>query len=124
MEEEATMVLLVDDDPELLNALEAVLARAHVPFVSAHSLAEVEALSPRLDLVTTAILDVNLGEDVPSGVDVASWLHDHHPLARIVFMTGHAANHPLVRAAAGMDGQVVAKPISSKRLIGIAQGAA
>jgi ActR/RegA family two-component response regulator len=73
--------------------------------------------------LTTAILDVNLGPGEPSGVDVAAWVRAHHPDARIVFMTGHAPNHPLVRAASGADGEVLAKPIDTKRLIGIAQGA-
>jgi len=113
------MVLLVDDDPDLLEVLALVLDRAHVRHLAAHSFAEVEALEPVLDGLTTAILDVNLGAGEPTGVDIADWLHARHPKTRIVFMTGHAPNHPLVLAASG--GEVLAKPIDTKRLIRIAQ---
>jgi DNA-binding NtrC family response regulator len=116
------MVLLVDDDADLLDVLGVVLDRAHISRVSAHSLAEVEALDGRLDDLTTAILDVNLGPDEPSGVEVAAWLRARHPDARIVFMTGQAPNHPWVRAATGAEGEVLAKPIDTKRLLGIARG--
>lgn len=119
----ATMVLLVDDDPDLLEALGLVLEMAHVPYVAAGSLAEVEALDGRLTNLTTAILDVNLGPSEPSGADVATWLHVRHPGARIVFMTGHAPDHPLVRAASGTEGTVLVKPVGAQRLLDVARGA-
>jgi CheY-like chemotaxis protein len=116
------MVLVVDDDADLVRIMGLVLDKAGVPYVAAHSLAEVEALDAHLHDITTALLDVNLGEGEPTGIDVAAWVHGHQPDARIVFMTGHASDHPLVRAAAGIDGAVLTKPINTERLIGVARG--
>lgn len=118
----ATMVLLVDDDPDLLEVLGLLLEHARLRHVAARSLREVEALDGKLDDLDTAILDVNLGPGKASGVEVAAWLCQRHPDARIVFMTGHAPDHPLVRAATGTHGQVLAKPIDARQLIRIARG--
>lgn len=116
------MVLLVDDDPDLLEVLGLLLEHARLSHVAARSLREVKALDDRLGDLTTAILDVNLGAGMASGVEVAAWLRERHPGARIVFMTGHAPDHPLVRAATGTRGQVLAKPIDARQLIRIARG--
>lgn len=115
------MVLLVDDDADLVEMFGLLFSRHGIPHRQAHSLAEVKALGSDLDAVTTAILDVNLGLDQPSGVDVANWLRARHPM-RIVFITGHAPDHPLVRAASGEHGEVLEKPVPTKLLLEIARG--
>jgi DNA-binding NtrC family response regulator len=117
-------VLLVDDSPDFLEVMQMLLDRVGVEVVTAKSLAEVAAQHARLDALTLAILDVNLGPGEPSGIDVHDWLRDHDIHCRVVFLTGHAADHPLVRAAALADSDVMEKPIESKRLVDLAQSSA
>lgn len=116
-----TMVLLVDDDEDLVEMFGLLFTRHGIPHRRAHTLSEVKALGSDLDDVTTAILDVNLGPNQPSGVDVAIWLRERHTM-RIVFITGHAPDHPLVQAASGEHGEVLEKPVPTKLLLEIARG--
>jgi FixJ family two-component response regulator len=116
------MVLLVDDDEDLVEMFALLFARHGIAYRGAHSFDEVKALGDRLAPVTTAILDVNLGPNQPSGVDVADWLRAQGHAMRIVFITGHAPDHPLVRAASGEHGEVLAKPVPTKQLLEIARG--
>ncbi len=114
-------MLLVDDDEDLVEMFGLLFTRHGISHRRAHTLAEVKALGPDLGDVTTAILDVNLGPHQPSGVDVAVWLRERYAM-RIVFITGHAPEHPLVRAASGEHGEVLEKPVPTKLLLEIARG--
>ena len=54
-----------------------------------------------------------MGPQVPSGLDAYGWLRKHGFDGRIVFLTGHAASHPLVVEAKRLgDAEVVGKPVS------------
>jgi DNA-binding NtrC family response regulator len=66
------------------------------------------------------ILDVNLGSGQPSGLDAFAWLRAERFAGRIVFLTGHAATHPLVERA-GQMGQatVLPKPLEMSKLIAL-----
>jgi FixJ family two-component response regulator len=67
-----------------------------------------------------AILDVNLGNGFPSGVDVCHWLRDHDYAAPIVFLTGHATSNPLVAAAMKVPNtRMLLKPASIETLIAL-----
>ncbi len=44
-------------------------------------------------------LDVNLGPNLPSGVDAYRWLLGQKFGGTVVFFTGHARSHPLVQEA-------------------------
>jgi FixJ family two-component response regulator len=58
-----------------------------------------------------AILDVNLGAGEPSGLDAFRWLRAQGFSGKVVFLTGHAATHPLVAEAHQIgNARVVAKP--------------
>jgi FixJ family two-component response regulator len=64
-----------------------------------------------------AILDVNLGADVPSGLDAYRWLRQEGFRGPVIFLTGHASSHPLVAEAHRIgDALVVAKPASMATL--------
>lgn len=114
------MVLVVDDDADLVEMFGLLFGRHHIAFRGAHTLAEVQAMGDELAKVTLAILDVNLGLNQPSGVEVAAWLREHYSM-RIIFITGHAPDHPLVRAASGEEGEIFEKPIPTKLLLEIAR---
>jgi FixJ family two-component response regulator len=65
-----------------------------------------------------AILDINLGEGQPSGLDAYHWLRESGFEGKIVFLTGHARSHPLV-SQARQAGKVVIleKPTTMERLL-------
>ncbi|MFT3698130.1 MAG: response regulator [Kofleriaceae bacterium] len=116
------MLLVVDDDEDLLQMLENLFSRAKVPHVCASSLAEVKALGDVLPTLDTALLDINLGPGQPSGVDIARWLREAGFAPRIIFITGHAPDHPLVKKAAGESGRVLEKPVIPSELLKIVAG--
>jgi FixJ family two-component response regulator len=119
-------VLVLEDDEDLRSILRELLSLSGVDeCVDAGSLAElkrkrVEALGCGL-----AILDINLGADVPSGLDAHEWLKENGFSGRTVFLTGHARSHPLVRQALELSNvQVLSKPIESKVLVALVGGVA
>ncbi len=113
------MLLVVDDDGDLLRMLDTLFARSNIPHVCASSLEEVQALGALLPTLTTALLDINLGAGQPTGVDVAHWLRDNNYTSRIIFITGHAPEHVLVRSAAGVSDRILEKPMVTKELLQI-----
>jgi DNA-binding NarL/FixJ family response regulator len=106
-------VVLLDDDEDLRASLEEVVALRYEAECQAHATYEqlvasgMEAL--HCDL---AILDINLGAGVPSGIDAYQWLRQRGFRGRILFLTGHAQSHPEVAKAHQLkDVQVAQKPI-------------
>jgi CheY-like chemotaxis protein len=114
-------VLVLEDDEDLRSILCELLSVAGADVgVSAGSLAElqrarVEALGSGL-----ALLDINLGAGVPSGLEAYQWLRDNGFSGRTIFLTGHARSHPLVRQALELPHvQVLSKPIDSKVILSL-----
>jgi DNA-binding NtrC family response regulator len=106
--------LIVDDDEDLRETVSDVFALAGVARrVLAASLAEVMQKAEAALASGLAILDVNLGEGQPTGVEVSKWLREHGFGGEIVFLTGHASADPRVAAAAAVPNtRIMAKPIS------------
>lgn len=118
-------VLVLEDDEDLRTILCELLSLSGADAcVGVGSLAElqhkrVEALGCGL-----ALLDINLGAGVPSGLDAYRWLKDNGFRGRTVFLTGHARSHPLVREALELTHvQVLSKPIESKVLLSLVRDA-
>jgi FixJ family two-component response regulator len=117
-------VLVLEDDEDLRSILcELVSLAGAEGCVGAGSLEElkhkrVEALGCEL-----ALLDINLGAGVPSGLEAYAWLKENGFSGRTVFLTGHARSHPLVRQALELSNvQVLSKPIESKILLKLVGG--
>ncbi|HLU68666.1 MAG TPA: response regulator [Kofleriaceae bacterium] len=114
-------VLVVEDDSDLREVIAILIAEAGADCISCGSLAEVQA---ELDAVLTchlAILDVNLGPEQPSGVDVFHWLRAHGFRGDIIFLTGHGSTDPRVIEAANLPGaQLLSKPIGAAKLVQLA----
>ncbi len=92
--------LVLDDDVSLRETLGDVLVT--LGFDGVVLLDRFEQLSAdESDVLSTglAILDINLGDPKTSGIDAANWLVSKHYAGLIVFLTGHAASHPLVKRA-------------------------
>ncbi|WP_257451194.1 response regulator [Archangium lipolyticum] len=112
-------VLVLEDDDDLRAILCELLSLSGADgCVSARSLAELKLESAEALGCTLALLDINLGAGVPSGLDAYRWLKDNGFSGRTVFLTGHARSHPLVREALELTHvQVLSKPIESKVLL-------
>jgi FixJ family two-component response regulator len=113
-----TDVLFLDDDDDLratfADLVRTIFAR-ECHGIGSHS--DLVALGERALHCGVAILDINLGPQAPSGIDSYGWLRKHGFEGRIVFLTGHAASHPLVIEARRLgDAEVVSKPVSLDRL--------
>jgi len=119
-------ILLVDDDKTLLSSMgeffEAVLGMKCILLTGLADIVAQEAEILDRD-VKFAILDINLGQGQPSGIDVYQWLCDHHFQGKCVFLTGHAKDHPLVKNASLMKGvHVFEKPLEIDQLISLIKG--
>jgi FixJ family two-component response regulator len=106
-------VLLLDDDADIREAfseiIEIAFGRECVGFASYTEL--IGARDTALGCAI-AILDINLGPGEPSGIDAYTWLRDNQFAGPILFLTGHAAAHPLVQRASEMkDVHILAKPL-------------
>jgi DNA-binding NtrC family response regulator len=94
-------VVFVDDDPDLLEAMKDILEHsALATCVVAQSLNELKQKREQALGCTLAMVDINLGPGTENGIDVYRWLRDEGFRGDVVFLTGHAADHPLVSQAA------------------------
>jgi len=111
-------VLFLDDDEDLRDTFSDLVRTVFDR--DCHGLGsyrELVALGDRALGCDLAILDINLGPEVPSGLDAYGWLRKHGFAGRIVFLTGHANSHPLVVEASHLgDAEVIAKPVSFEAL--------
>lgn len=113
-------VLLVEDDFDLRSILRT-LVESYCPGTEVSAVASFDELlkQPKQKLsFHLAILDINLGYNRPSGLDVFFWLKEHQLAKETVFLTGHASNDPLVREAHSIDDVTVyQKPMDINLLI-------
>jgi DNA-binding NtrC family response regulator len=119
-------ILFLDDDQDLSatmrDVVEAIGEGTH-EFIAATSYQQLLELDSRALRTDLAILDINLGENSPSGVDAMDWLRRHNYSGHIVFLTGHARSHPLVIKAALSGGiEILEKPLDLSRLFELIAG--
>jgi FixJ family two-component response regulator len=117
-------VLFVEDSDDLramfVELVDFVLKR---PCVGVGSYEELVALGEQALGCGVAILDINLGPSRRSGIDAYTWLRERGYAGRIVFLTGHADNHPLVvEAKRKGDAEIFSKPIDPDRLQSVVEG--
>ena len=112
-------ILFLDDDADLRESVVIVFDVLGKVCLAVDSMgAMIEARKSALSC-ELAILDVNLGEGLPSGVDAYEWLRAQGFGGRIVFLTGHAPNHPAVARAAALGAVILRKPIAAAELRGL-----
>ena len=114
----SSATLFVDDDPDLLEVLrEALSFMDHGNCICAGSLAQVKEQRAAVLGCQLAVVDINLGYNQPSGLDVVDWLRGEGFRGQIVFLTGHAADDPRVVAAVNVSGaELVSKPLELDEL--------
>jgi response regulator NasT len=109
------LVLLVDDDPFLLEYLKAVLDHAGYDTVSAASSAEaLQRVAEREADIALALLDI--GMPGMSGLDLARRLKDHTSVAFMFLSSVDDAETARQAASHGAVGFVV-KPVDAARLL-------
>lgn len=114
-------VLVLEDDDDLRTLLcELLVAGGAQACVSAGSFEAMVRQKEQVLGCGLAVLDVNLGAKVPSGLDAYHWLRENRFGGQIVFLTGHARSHPLVRQAHELtQARVLSKPINAKALMAL-----
>ncbi len=110
--------MLLDDDDDLRTTLADVLRETcQLECVAVPDVPSMIAEADRVLGCSVALIDVNLGEGAPSGLDAYQWLASHHFAGHVVFLTGHAVTHAeirdLIRTGAA---SVLQKPASVSRL--------
>jgi len=112
-------IFLLEDDDDLRGVLIDLIRRATGREVlGLRTLAELRERRDAVLASTLGIVDINLGSDEPSGLDAFAWLRAERFAGKIVFLTGHAVNNPLVRRAGEMAGAtVLSKPLHIDKLL-------
>ncbi|MFT3913178.1 MAG: response regulator [Anaeromyxobacteraceae bacterium] len=103
-------ILLVDDEPVLLDVFERLLARAGRTFLTAGSAAAALAVVQGEQQVDVALVDKNLGDG--SGLDVAVALKRAQPWAEVILVTGYASLDSAIEAVRIGAYDYVTKPIT------------
>jgi DNA-binding NtrC family response regulator len=116
-------VVILDDDDDVRESVADLLeSTASCRVHKAESVAELVRLDRTALACRVAILDINLGPSVPSGVDALRWLTDHRFAGRVIFLTGHARGLPLVEEAYRMGVEVLSKPLGIDQLVALIEG--
>jgi FixJ family two-component response regulator len=116
-------IVIVDDDPDLCETfVEYVKLTTGQSCIGFCSYDQVVQHADEVLGCGMAILDINLGPEMPSGIDVYRWLGTHGFRGAVVFLTGHANFHPMVEEAIRMGkARVLEKPLSHDRLTELIQ---
>jgi DNA-binding NtrC family response regulator len=119
-------LLFVDDDADLREVV--VDATSHLlgmeRCVAVGSLDELRQHREDALTCTLAVIDINLGLDAPSGIDVYQWLMTERFGGKIAFLTGHGADDARVQKAATIGTvPVLTKPIRIAGLAALASAA-
>ncbi len=111
-------VFVLDDSEDLLALMKIYsLKLCGCVTLTARSFRETESLGEELFQCQLAILDINLGPEQPSGLDVYRWMRAKGFTRPIYFLTGHARSCPQVAEAELIGGvKILNKPISPLEL--------
>jgi EAL domain-containing protein (putative c-di-GMP-specific phosphodiesterase class I) len=115
-------ILIVDDDPIVLNGMRRVLERAGWDCRTAHRADQAMPHIEGDDPPDAVIVDYDLGDH--DGLSVLEWMRDHRPSTVRILMTGHD-DLPLVVAAInrGEAFKVLRKPFQHLELLEVLEGA-
>jgi FixJ family two-component response regulator len=106
-----TRIFVLDDDLDVCQSVGDIVGAWGFDPCLSQSYADMVSRGAEVLACEHALLDINLGPGQPSGIEACRWLRDNGFARPIVLMTGHAADHPLVKQAltAG-PGQLLRKP--------------
>jgi DNA-binding response OmpR family regulator len=113
-------ILICDDDPDIAEVMGEFFHDHGIDCVTAHSFDEVVAHRSEALGCDLAILDVNLGFGLPSGVDVFRWLKRERFEGTVVFLTGHAVTSSILDGARTLGVPILSKPVGAEALLRLA----
>jgi FixJ family two-component response regulator len=117
-------VVFLDDNEDLRELVPLLLRTTlEVDCLCFGSLTEFQRSSDDVLRAKLAILDINLGANVPSGIDAFRWLIEHGFRGKILFLTGHARANPQVTQAEKTGAQVLEKPLHPDQLVSVVRQA-
>ena len=124
MAKEPAKILFLDDSKDLRELMEVFLASALGEECRCFSnLMEFENHIEEVLRARVAIIDINLGPNVPGGIEAFQWLKDHGFQGKVLFFTGHARNNPQVALAEQSGVEILEKPLRPDKLISTVRGA-
>lgn len=111
-------ICIVDDDESLRTTLAIFFELlGAIECITAGGLADLRRKKISLAEIDAAILDVNLGEEQPDGLEVYHWMNANGFRGRVVFISGHARWHPKIDAIRAIPGvQYLEKPMDLEAL--------
>lgn len=114
-------VFILEDDQDLAFTYEQLVSLlTDQQTLLTHCFKEMQSKLEEILECKVAVLDIDLGENQPTGVDAFVWLRQNGFLNKIYFMTGHAQSHPLVVQAVKMSGAtVLTKPVDIDRFLAV-----
>lgn len=114
-------VLLLEDDPDLVTVLKLLIHKNNSTCLDFSSVADLIQSREQALKCDVAFLDVDLGRDVPTGIDGMHWLQQENFEGRIYFLTGHGRNHPLM-AQICPSIEILSKPVAPQVLMNSING--
>ena len=109
------IILIVDDEPSILDVVEIVLRRADYRVLTASdaqtALQRFESLSEPVDLLLTDITMPNL-----EGPQLTDLIRRHSPRTKVLYMTGHPTRSALARGLSERD-DILRKPFHPRELL-------
>jgi DNA-binding NtrC family response regulator len=91
-------ILFLDDSKDLCKLMENMFDLMGFTDVNCfNSYEEISKLPVDKLNFDLAFLDVNLGNDVPTGIDVFSYLLKHDFQGKVIFLTGHGRSYPALQ---------------------------
>jgi len=118
MTKDRARIVFLDDNEDLRELLPALLETTlGVECLAFANVIDFENHSDQVLNAKVAILDINLGPDVPDGVDAFNWLMEHGFRGKILFFTGHARANPQVALAEKDGARILEKPIHPDKLV-------
>jgi len=118
MAKQRASVVFLDDSEDLRELLPLVLEPSlGVKCMCFGSLKELQKHANEVLGARVAILDVNLGPNVPDGIDAFNWLSSHGFHGKIFFFTGHARTNPQLETAERNGIEILEKPLEPAKLI-------
>ena len=118
MAKAAARIVFLDDSEDLRELLPILIkSLLGEECRSFGNLKEFEDHMEEVLLARVVILDINLGPNVPDGVDAFHWLMKHGFQGKVLFFTGHARSNPQVALAERSGVAILEKPVHPDILI-------
>ena len=89
-------VFVLEDDTDARTLLKLLFESEGALCQTFGAVSELMNAYDQVEAFSLAVLDVNLGEGMPTGIAAYLWLREMGFGGRIVFLTGHARSHPFL----------------------------